>query len=167
MGVAAVVATIVLFVRPGVDDPRPADAVVMLGPGLHGERVRGALRLIRQRLAPVLVVSRARDPGWEAGRELCRPGRQADIVCIQATPYTTRGEARAVSRLAASRGWRSLILVTSTYHVTRVRLLYRRCFEGRVDVVGVSPRANVVEWAGAVAHEWGGLAYALAVAQKC
>jgi uncharacterized SAM-binding protein YcdF (DUF218 family) len=161
------VATGFLFVRPGVDEPRRADAVVMLGPGLNGERTRQALALVRRRLAPVLVVSRTRDLGWEAGRELCMEDRPPKIVCIRAAPYTTRGEARAVGRLASRRGWRSLLVVTSTYHVTRARLLYRRCFDGRVDVVGADPNAGPAEWAGAIAHEWGGLAYAVMIARGC
>jgi uncharacterized SAM-binding protein YcdF (DUF218 family) len=139
----------------------------MLGPGLNGERTREALALVRRGLAPVLVVSRTRDPGWEAGRELCMHEQRPEIVCIRAAPYTTRGEARAVGRLASKRGWHSLLLVTSTYHVTRVRLLYRRCFAGRIDVVGADPKAGPAEWAGAVAHEWGGLAYAVMIARAC
>lgn len=147
--------------------PRQADAVVMLGPGLNGERVREALRLVRRGRAPVLVVSRARDPGWAAGQELCRGGRRFQVLCIRATPYTTRGEARTVDRLASKRHWGSLVIVTSTYHVTRARLLYRRCFDGRLDVVGADPEASLGEWAGAIAHEWGGLAYAATLARSC
>jgi uncharacterized SAM-binding protein YcdF (DUF218 family) len=163
----AAVTTVVLFVRPAVDEPRRADAMVMLGPGLNGERVREALRLFRRGLAPILVVSKARDPGWEAGRELCAEERPPGVVCIRASPFTTRGEARAITRLASKRGWRSLLIVTSAYHVTRVRLLYGRCFDGRLDVVGARPEASLAEWVGAVAHEWGGLTYALTLAREC
>jgi uncharacterized SAM-binding protein YcdF (DUF218 family) len=165
---AVAVATVVLFLRPRTDEPRQADAVVMLGPGLEGERVAPSVRLVRRGVAPVLVVSRARDPGWEAGHRLCGGKRQAfEVVCIRSSPFTTRGEARTVRRLAASRRWRSLVVVTSTYHVTRARLLYERCFDGRVDVVAARPKVGLADWVGAVAHEWAGLAYAVAVERSC
>ncbi len=166
VAVAIVVATIVLFVRPSSSAARRADAIVVLGPGVNGERVREGLRLRRLGKAPLLVISRARDPGWEAGRRLCASGTSR-VLCFRADPYTTRGEARALARLARGRGWRSLLIVTSTYHVARVRLLYGRCTDARVEVVGADPHAGVAEWIGLVAHEWGGLAYALSVARGC
>ncbi len=70
-----------------------------------------------------------------------------------------------VAALAEKRGWRSLALVTSTYHVTRARLLLDRCFEGRVDVVDAKPSDRLP--VRSIVHEWGGLAYALSVARGC
>jgi uncharacterized SAM-binding protein YcdF (DUF218 family) len=163
---AFVVATIVLFVRPRDSAARRADAIVVLGPGVNGERPREGLRLKRLGKAPLLVISRARDAGWEAGRRLCT-SRTPETLCFRADPYTTRGEARTIAGLARRRGWRSLLIVTSMYHVTRVRLLYGRCTDARVDVVGADPHAGVDEWIGLVAHEWAGLAYALSIARGC
>jgi uncharacterized SAM-binding protein YcdF (DUF218 family) len=164
---AFAVATVILFVRPDTDQPRRADAVVVLAPGLHGERLREGLRLMRQGFGRVLVVSKARDPNWTAADRLCSGDTRFQVVCFRAKPYTTRGEARAVSGLASQHRWYSLLLVTSTYHVTRARLLYRRCYGGRLDVVGASPKASLTQWAGRIVHEWSGLSYAWVVARTC
>jgi uncharacterized SAM-binding protein YcdF (DUF218 family) len=161
------VATVVLFVRPGTDEPRRADAVVVLGPGLNGERLREGVRLMSEGYGDVLVVSKARDREWTAGDRLCSGKADFDVVCFQASPYTTRGEARAVADLASRNGWSSLLLVTSTYHVTRARILYSRCHSGRVDVVGENPHASIAQWTDRIVHEWGGLAYAEVAARTC
>ena len=161
------VLTVRLFIRPETDTPHRSDAIVILGPGLHGERLAGGLRLMRQGLGRVLVISRARDREWTAADRLCAEQTRFRVVCFLAKPFTTRGEAETIAHLAASRGWRSLIIVTSTYHVTRARLLNSRCHEGRVEVVGESPDANVVEWTTRIAHEWGGLVDARIFATKC
>jgi uncharacterized SAM-binding protein YcdF (DUF218 family) len=166
VALVVVAATIVLFVQPGDSAARRADAIVVLGPGVNGERLREGLRLKRLGKAPLLVISRARDAGWEAGRRLCAT-RSAEAFCFRADPYTTRGEARTIANLARLRRWRSLLVVTSVYHVTRVRLLYERCTDARVEVVGADPHAGVDEWIRLVAHEWAGLAYALSIARDC
>lgn len=140
---------------------------MILAPGLHGERLREGLRLMRQGFGRVLVVSKARDPNWTVAERLCSGYARFQVVCFRAKPYTTRGEARAVSALASRHRWHSLLLVTSTYHVTRARLLYRRCYGGRVNVVGANPKASLTEWAGLIVHEWSGVAYALVFARTC
>ena len=53
-------------------------------------------------------------------------------------PFSTRGEARAIGRLARARGWNRVVVVTSTFHVTRTRLLFHRCYGGRLWVVGAA-----------------------------
>jgi uncharacterized SAM-binding protein YcdF (DUF218 family) len=158
---------VVLFVRPDTDRPRRADALVILGPGLHGERLREGLRLMRQGFGRVLVVSKARDPNWTAADRLCSGDSRFQVVCFRAKLFKTRGEAQAVAALASRYRWHSFLLVTSTYHVTRARLLYRRCLAGRVDVVGANPHATLTEWASRLIHEWGGLVDAWAIARGC
>jgi uncharacterized SAM-binding protein YcdF (DUF218 family) len=161
----AVVATAVLFVWPRSDQPGPADAIVVLGPGLGGERLERARQLTRERLAPVLVVSGSRQPArWPLEHELCATPRS---ICFRARPFTTRGEARIVAGLARERGWRSLLIVTSTYHVTRVRLLYGRCFDGRIRVVAAKPSGGPAAHVRTTLHEWGGLADALLLNRSC
>lgn len=163
--VAVVALTPPLFLRPALDRPSRADAVVVLGPGRHGERFAEAMRLMRRRVAPILVVSESSRPArWPLERALCA---RRDAICFRARPFNTRGEAREVARLARRRRWRRLVVVTSTYHVTRARLLYERCFDGRIDVVGARPGGGGREEIGLVAHEWGGLLAALTVFRGC
>ncbi|HET7572808.1 MAG TPA: ElyC/SanA/YdcF family protein [Gaiellaceae bacterium] len=136
---AWLVACVVLFVFPPAESgpPKHADAVVVLS-GDHA-RLAPAERLVRAGVAPTLAISSVgRTPGWTAARRLCAAGRYASarVVCFEANPYSTRGEAETVARLARARRWRSLVVVSSTFHLTRVDLLFHRCWTGDLSLVG-------------------------------
>lgn len=129
-----------LFLWPAQDAPGRADAVVVLA-GDAAHRIPRGRELVRSGVAGLLVLSREPGPKWARWRPLCRrPG----VLCFDAEPYSTQGEAQAVARLARRNGWRSLAVVTSRYHVFRARLLFRRCLRGRVAVVGASYDASVI-----------------------
>ena len=160
-GWAAVVVRFVL--RPVQQNPRHADAVVVLA-GDH-LRLGKALELMTRRVAPTLVISDGLAPGWREANRLCRGRARFRVVCFRPDPYSTRGEARAVARLAAARGWRSVLVVTSTYHVTRARLLFDRCTQARVSVTGSTYRRSLIPLE--VFLEPAKLVYALVVARGC
>jgi uncharacterized SAM-binding protein YcdF (DUF218 family) len=99
-----------------------------------------------------------------AQQTLCARARSR---CFRADPFTTRGEAREVARLVEANDWGSIVVVTSSYHVVRARLLYGRCLGGRVSVVGAEPGTPLSGLVRSIVHEWGGLAYALTFARGC
>jgi uncharacterized SAM-binding protein YcdF (DUF218 family) len=137
---AWVVVCLVLFAFPPAETGAPAraDAIVVLA-GAH-ERLPPALELVRQGVAPRLLISSvSRSRPWPLAQRLCAAGRYAgaDVVCFDAAPYSTQGEARAVGRMARSRGWKSLVVVSSRFHLTRAKLLFRRCYPGSLSLVGV------------------------------
>jgi uncharacterized SAM-binding protein YcdF (DUF218 family) len=162
--VALVVASAVLFVWPSQDSPTQADAVVVLA-GSKKRRLDRALGLMRRRVAPTLVISDGRVAGWPEANRLCAGHAAFRVVCFRASPYSTRGEAETVARIAAARHWRSLVVVTSTYHVRRAKLLFERCFPGRVQTVGAS--YSLAELPALLPSEWAKLVYALTVARDC
>ena len=136
---AWLVACLVLFVWPPAESEPPAHASAVVV--LSGDRARlaPALALVRRGVAPVLAISSVeRTHNWQQALELCASGRYAGarVVCFDAEPYSTQGEARAVTRLARGQKWRSVVVVTSTFHVTRARMLFRRCYRGPLYVVG-------------------------------
>jgi len=159
---------LVLFVLPHQPTP-PArvDAVVVLSGALNN-RLDPALELIRKGEAPVLAISGAlQDPRWHKARALCRQGHVAGarVVCFEPVPFSTRGESRAVARLARQRGWNKIVVVTSTFHVTRARMLFHRCYPGRLWLVG-TPTAwwkLPEEWA----FETGKLSVQLTIERGC
>jgi uncharacterized SAM-binding protein YcdF (DUF218 family) len=154
-------------VWPSTDGPRRADGLVVLAGG-GGERLAEARRLMAGGVAPVLVVSHGRQPGWAEANRLCNGGAPYEVVCIDPIPDRTQGEARAVGRLARERGWSSLVVVTSRYHVHRATMLVRRCFGGDVSGVGARPDSpgglpslrNLV-------REWAGYGHALVLERDC
>ena len=157
-------ATAVLFVWPRGGDPQRADAVVVLS-GVRTARLEKGLELVRAGVAPTLVISDGRARGWAEANRLCDGGADFRVVCFRPTPYSTHGEAADVARIARDRGWRSLVVVTSRYHVTRSRLLFGRCLDGRVS--GVPAKTSPGAMAMNVPFEWGKLLYQLTVERDC
>lgn len=142
----ALAATLRLFVLPRLDAPAAADAVV----ALDGDRPRRLRRaLVEEGCAPVLVAFRGAD---QAPELFARGGLGYETVSLVPDPSTTRGEARGVAALARERGWRSVVVVTSTWHVTRARLIFRRALPCEARFVGAgftarrAPRQVLVEW---------------------
>ena len=128
--VAAFVATgAYLVVVPHDDRPVKADAVIVLS-GTR-QRLPVGEKLVRQGYARVLVVSRSADPK-PAERRACR----GKALCFRADPYSTRGEARAIARLAAQHHWRIVDVVTSKFHIYRARIVIRRCYHGGLHMIG-------------------------------
>ena len=124
-----------LFVWPSQDNPRRAAAIIVLA-GDEEHRFPRALELARAGVAPVLVVSDGARSSWAPARNLCaHPGGYGfRVICFRPAPYSTRGEARGALVLAERYHWRSLLVVTSTYHVFRARLLFKRCLDGHARV---------------------------------
>jgi uncharacterized SAM-binding protein YcdF (DUF218 family) len=135
------VACLVLFVHSPWQSGAPdhADAVVVLSGGLNS-RLDPALALMRRRVAPVLAVSGAfHGHTWKKARKLCTGGYgklRFRVLCFEPKPFSTQGESRAIAQLARERGWSRVVVVTSTFHVTRARMLVRRCYHGRLWLVG-------------------------------
>jgi len=102
-----------------------ADAIVVLGG--RPNRLPVGLRLLREGEGRVLIVFNATGSGDE------------EHLYVRPDPYTTRGEARAVAKLAREHGWRSIVVVTSTYHVPRARLIFRRAFDGELRMASAPP----------------------------
>ncbi|HET8892629.1 MAG TPA: YdcF family protein [Gaiellaceae bacterium] len=146
---AWIVASLVLFVWPSAETgaPRHADVVVVLSGAT--DRLPPALALIRRGVAPVLAISSVgQTPKWLRAHRLCRAGHyaQARVLCFEATPYSTRGEAETIARLAQMHRWHSIVVVTSTYHVTRAHLLFSRCYSGKLSFVGAEAPWWVLPW---------------------
>jgi uncharacterized SAM-binding protein YcdF (DUF218 family) len=159
--VAWLALTVALFYRPPEQRPRRADAVVVLGGRSEPDRLQLGLRLVRAGVAPVLVVSAP-----PADSPLCAGKASFQVICFMPDPFTTRGEAEMIGRLAAKRRWRSLAVATSNYHALRARLLVERCFHGSVSVSHSASRGVLGTFEKSV-HEWGGLIYALTFARGC
>lgn len=150
--VAWVAATARLVFFPTEDAVGKADAIVVLAGSKH-ERLDRGLELVRDGVAPVLVISDGFDPRQPRANELCRDGGDGfSVACFTPDPDSTRGEARKVAELARKHRWERVLLVTSGFHVTRARMLFDRCTDADVDAVGVdypwtsAPAAVVGEW---------------------
>lgn len=157
-------ATAWLFVWPASDHVARADAVVVLS-GDHGERLPRALALLGDGVTSTLV--QVGEPDSTQARDLCQRHPSFEVVCLHPSPDSTREEARAVGRLARARGWSTLIVVTSTQHVSRAGLLFRRCVDGKVAAVHADAPFGLRILADQIGREWMKLLYALTLERGC
>jgi uncharacterized SAM-binding protein YcdF (DUF218 family) len=118
--------------------------------------------LIAEGISDTLVISDGLDPGWVEAVALCKSRR---AICFTPDPYSTQGEARWIAQEAKERGWDSVVVVTSSYHVRRSRMIVERCFHGDLAVVGAHPpfgnRVIGVAW------EWPKSVYYLTLNRGC
>jgi uncharacterized SAM-binding protein YcdF (DUF218 family) len=158
----ATISSIRLFSSPRTDGATHADAVIVLAGG-GAARINRAEELLRAGVANTLVVSNGNRPTWPDGYRLCTEPQAFSVVCPTPRPVNTRGEARTISKLAAGRGWRRLVVVTAGFHVTRARLLFSRCYSGHLELVAAPGRLTRQ----VLAHEWLGTLYAETLARSC
>ncbi|MBP3035910.1 YdcF family protein [Arthrobacter sp. zg-ZUI100] len=97
---------------------------------------------------------------YTAGDTVTEDPGSAAVTCFFPEPLTTRGEARAIARLAADNGWENLIVVTSRYHLLRAETNLSQCTTAELTMVGSDPELSPMQWLGRFAEETGGLAAA-------
>jgi len=121
--------------------PANADAAVVLGSRVHPDgrasallrdRLRGALALFRAGGVDVVVVSGGlgREGHQEAdvmAEWLIARGVPPARVVRDRDGWTTLHTARNARALAERHGWRSVVVVSSYYHLLRCRLAFWRC----------------------------------------
>ncbi len=152
------------ILRPATDSPAPTDAVVVLS-GDHGERLPIAMSLIERGLAGTLVFVGTPDRLQE--EELCQSTGPVEYICLRPHPDNTRAEAQAVAQLAKSRRWSNVVVVTSTFHVTRSRLLFRRCVDGEVRMMGGHPPYGRDMLVRQIRLEWAKVIYTVVAGPDC
>lgn len=148
---------------PTASTPDHADVVVSLSGG--ADRLPTARRLVEAGVAPVLVVAGTPDSGEHI--EICKGGQPFQVICLQPEPDSTRAEARSFGRLAMDRGWRTVVVVTSKWHVSRATLLFDRCVDGKVRAAAAPSGLDSSQDRRAKLHEWVGLVHATFWARGC
>ncbi len=162
--VAFVILTVVLFVKPDLNPPERADAVVVLG-GVNIRAPHEGVRLVQEGYAPTVAFSLA--PGFPCvGPEVKEVDPAANVICFAAEPQTTQGEARSIQRLASVHHWRRVIVVMPIPQASRARLRIGRCFSGQVLEVGVEPQ-GFWDWMRQIVYEWGAMGKALVLQPTC
>lgn len=114
--------------------PEGADAVVVLaGPD---NLLPAGQTLVNGGIAPTLVVSATRSGRGDRRVRLCQAEPEG-VECVYPGPFSTPGEAQAISALAKSRGWDTVVLVTPDYERYVAQRVFRRCGDFRVAEHGV------------------------------
>ncbi|RDI63198.1 YdcF family protein [Nocardia pseudobrasiliensis] len=152
-----------VYVRPRIDTPMRADAIVVLG-GAHDGREELALRLARDGYAPRVLFS---DPYEHSAlmNRICHGGYRFRVDCFDPDPRTTLGEGRELAARARTDGWRRVIVVTFTPHVSRARYVLGKCWGGELLVVVAHPRISPLRWAYQYVYQSAG--YVKAAVETC
>ena len=153
--IAAVIGGIPVYVRPQVDPLRHADAILVLG-GDGFSRYPFGVNLGTQGWAPKVVLSiPGIDNEWLT--KACNTPRSGiELDCFVPVPPTTLGEGRELRRLAERYGWRSVIIVTFTPHISRARFILQRCFDGELIMVASPTQISLRGWAVEYAYQTAG-----------
>lgn len=128
-----------------VHDPLPqrANAIVVIGGDHKPERMALAVDLYRSGTAPVVLISAGVEvlEGDALVREAEVMIRQAtemglprDAILVEDWSQSTVGNATETLGFARRLGWRSIILVTSSYQSRRAGGLFHSYFDGEVAV---------------------------------
>lgn len=157
----AVVGTTLAYVRPQIDQLRPADAILVLG-GPGKARYKYGLELAAQGWAPTVVMSLPDDADDPNTTELCTTSNPK-VQCFAPDPATTKGEGRELRRLASQYGWHTVIVVTFQPHISRARFILKQCFDGDLVMVATPTRTSIPRWAFEYVYQTAG--YARAVLQ--
>jgi len=67
-------------------------------------------------------------------------------------------------RLAQQHNWTSIVVVTSTYHVSRARMIFQRCFSGKLYMAAARRGIGPATWIYQYLYQTG--AYIKAVLQS-
>ena len=131
-----------------IQDPLDkADVLIVLSDdNFYADRATRAAELFREGKAPLVVASgrRLRPTAGIAElmeHDLVERGVPKDKVMRFAQDGdSTREEAEALAKLAKTKKWRKVIVVTSNYHTRRARYIFRRAFPQDIAVSVASAR---------------------------
>jgi uncharacterized SAM-binding protein YcdF (DUF218 family) len=153
-GIGAWIAARALIVKA---DLASADALVVLsGSSSYLERTQRAAELYRQGRAPVVLLTNDHTRGgWSSALqtnpffvdraidELTKQGVPLErIIIVPGVAASTQSEAVIVRDYAASKGLRSVLIITSAYHSRRALRTFRKTFEGTGVVIGLEPSSK-------------------------
>lgn len=144
--VTVTAAGVPVFVHPQTDPLEPADAIVVLG-GTAYERFDLGLDLAERGYAPRLLISRSTGADDHEMDRYCAGDHPFRVDCFVPDPWTTQGEAREIRRRADAEGWRHIIVITFTPHVSRARYIVGKCFGGRITMVASPSPSGPLFWA--------------------
>jgi uncharacterized SAM-binding protein YcdF (DUF218 family) len=150
--VAGIIMIPVIMVGAGyylvVRDPiRNSSAVAVLsGGGI--ERLDHAVKLLDDRFARRLILTNTSQVDPQTGTRMSkvmmdqasqRGVRKVNIYITGGESATTREEAIAIKSLMDERDWKSLIVVTDSFHSRRTKIIFQDVFKGSGVKISVNP----------------------------
>lgn len=131
-----------VYVFPPQQTPARADVAFVLG-SPDAWRIDLAEGLIDERRVSALLIS---VPPGQTPPSTCSTPMPYPVECVRPNPSSTLGESRLLRNELAAHGWRTAVVITSTPHITRARLILHQCVPSGVSVIGRSDGIDLGEW---------------------
>ena len=156
-----------VVVRPATDQPAKVDAILVLGPPDIDGRMPLGVQLAEEGYASTVVVSVESEEQFQVKHECHSDSTTPRIICFIANPHTTQGEARELRELTAQYGWTKVMVITSSYHISRARMIVQRCFKGEVLMIEAKAHHGVSEIAYQYLYQTGAYLKAFTLTRGC
>lgn len=153
-----------VYVTPVVDQPRAADAVVVLG-GSSDDREQVGIDLADEGYAPRLILSNPYGPRSPLTEMCADTSNTFSIDCFVPDPNTTRGEAREIRDRAEREHWSTIIVVTSKAHLSRARYIFGKCWSGNTIFIPSRSDVSMLGWLWSYTYQTAG--YVRASVENC
>lgn len=153
-----------VYVTPVVDQPRPADAIVVLG-GSSDDREQVGIDLADEGYASQLILSNPYGPRSTLTKMCADTSKTFSIDCFVPDPNTTRGEAREIRDRAEREDWSAIIVVTSKAHLSRARYIFGKCWSGDTVFVPSTSDVSLLGWVWSYTYQTAG--YVRASVENC
>jgi len=117
------------------DRPKKSDAIVVLGGEEGADRVRTAAELFHKGFASRIILTGA-PAGGEVGSakymsyQITKFGVPREALILENQAKTTHENATHVKAVVSSMGFKSAIVVSSSYHMRRARMIFNKVFDG-------------------------------------
>ena len=149
------------ILNPSTGPVHHSNAVISLAPGQN--RMPTSLQLLEEGVAHDLYISWSGNPAPEGSTvlpefqletDICSDHSVQNVSCFVPKPISTLGEALTMRTIASEKQWKSVTVVTSSYHVFRTSYIFSRCLPGvKVQVVAAPTDLSPGEWLFRVAYE--------------
>lgn len=151
----AIGASLALYVFPSLDTVSNPDAIVVLGPPRQ-ERIDLAFQLAEQQEVESIVIFVSPWNNAAYRPELIPECEDDRVQCLVPEPFTTRGEALTVQRLAETENWSSVSVITMTAHAARADATFGTCTDLQIGVEVADHQLRFRDWAYQYAYQTAG-----------
>lgn len=141
-----VVSIIESFNHSRTDDPKRADVIIMLGGGDVG-RMQKAAELYHAGYSDYVIISPAMDEHYAQSKQFALDlGIPEDAIIEEVVATSTYTNATETLAIMEERGFESVLVTTSDYHLKRSKLIHDRVnknrYDGRFDLKYIAAPAS-------------------------
>jgi uncharacterized SAM-binding protein YcdF (DUF218 family) len=124
------------YLKLGCEAPKKADAIIVLGGEIEGERTRKAAELYHQGIAPKLILSDGTRMSWrtmavdEMAALATASGVPKSDLLLEKHSRSTYENATYTKEVMLEQGFDSAVVVTTDWHAKRSQMTFDKVYRG-------------------------------------